>query len=141
MIARPTLASVASLTAVLRCAFSDDVELGHEVTGHRVEGLTRVMKARRDGRIPVDRVLDVSYRELVHEPLAAVGRIYAHFDLPWTTEARARMQQYLAANPHGRNGRHRYSLGAFGLDRDDLSRRFQAYCAQVGIDREESTVC
>jgi hypothetical protein len=138
------LASVASLTTALRCAFSDHVdlvEIGHEVTQHWVEGLTRVMKARRDGRVPTERFLDVNYHELVHAPLAVVGRIYAHFDLPLTTEARARMQQYLAANPQGRNGRHRYSLDSFGLDRDDLSRRFQAYRAQVGIDREESALC
>ena len=138
------LASVASLTAVLRCAFSDHVdlvEIGHEVTRHWVEGLSRVLKARRDGRIPTDRFLDVSYRELVHEPLAVVGRIYAHFDAPFTPEARTRMHGYLASNPQDRNGRHRYSLSSFGLDRDDLTRRFQAYCAQIGIDREESTVC
>jgi hypothetical protein len=133
------LASVASLTAVLRGAFSDHVdpaEIGHEVTSHWADGLARVMQARRHARIPTDRFFDVSYHGLVNDPLAIVRRLYGHFDLPFTAEAGERMRRYLAANPNGRHGPHRYSLSSFGLDPDDLIHRFQAYCERVGIERE-----
>jgi hypothetical protein len=124
------LASVASLTAVLRGAFSDQVdlaEIGREVTRHWADGLARVVQASRDGTVPPDRCFDLPYQELVADPLGAVRRIYEHFRLPLTTEATVRMRRYLGRNPKDKHGPHHYSLEMFGLDRDDLAARFRAY--------------
>jgi len=124
------LASVASLTAVLRRAFSDHVdlaEIGLEVTRHWADGLAQVMHVRRRGHIPADHVLDLHYRELVDDPLAAVRRIYAQFDLPLTAAAGERMRRYLAGHPQDQHGRHVYSLASFGLDPGDLTDHFRAY--------------
>ena len=124
------LASVASLTAVLRSAFSDHVdlaEIGLEVTRHWADGLERVMHVRRGGHIPADHLLDLNYHALVDDPLAAVRRIYDQFDLPLTAVAAERMRRYLAGHPRDKHGQHEYSLASFGLDPDDLTHHFKAY--------------
>ncbi len=129
------LASVASLTAVLRSAFSDHVdlaEIGLEVTRHWADGLERAVHVRRRAHIPADRFFDLNYRELVDDPLAAVRRIYAQFDLPLTATAVEPMRRYLAGHPQAKHGRHVYSLARFGLDPDDLTHRFKAYNQHIG---------
>jgi hypothetical protein len=132
------LASVANLTAVLRAAFAgggDVLEIGAEVTRHWQEGLDRLLSLRSHPRF-AGRFVDLHYHELVEDPLAAVRRLYGRLDLDLSEIAEARMRAHLAADPRDRPGPHTYSLGAFGLDADDLRRRFKAYRERFGIRAE-----
>ena len=134
------LASVASLTAVLQRAFTDDLdplEIGHEVTRRWTNGLDRAMRLRRSGRVPAERFVDVHYHEMVRDPMAVVRRIYAHFEIPLTEAAETLMRRFLAENPKDKHGAHRYSLRSFGFEADDLARRFKAYREFYGVPREE----
>jgi hypothetical protein len=133
------LASVASLTAVLQRAFTDELDLGEiglEVTRRWATGLERGMQIRRNGALPAERFLDVNYHELVADPLATVRRLYAHFDIPFSEEAEGRMRRHLADYPKDRHGAHTYSLAAFGLDPDELAHRFKGYREHFGIEPE-----
>jgi hypothetical protein len=135
------LASVASLTAVLQGAFTDRLDLGEiglEVTRRWANGLERAMLLRQSGRVPGDRFLDVHYHDLLADPIAVIRRLYARFEVPFTAEAERRMRSHLAENPQGRNGTHRYSLAAFGLDPEDLTHRFKAYREHFGIRPEQA---
>jgi hypothetical protein len=133
------LASVASLTAVLRAAFSDRVdlrEIGFEVIQHWSDGLERLLQIRGDRRVAAGQFLDVRYRELVEDPLATVRRLYDHFDLPLSAAAEEAMRRHLAENPKDKHGRHAYSLSAFGLDPADIGHRFKTYTEYFGIQAE-----
>jgi hypothetical protein len=133
------LASVASLTAVLQRAFTDTLdalEIGHEVSRRWTNGLDRAMQLRRSGRVSADRFLDVHYHEMLRDPMAVAERLYAHFDMPLTGPAAAAMRAFLERNPKDKHGAHRYSAEAFGLDTDDLSRRFKAYREYFGVPSE-----
>lgn len=131
--------SVASLTAVLQGAFAADVdpaEIGAEVTHRWTTGLARAVQFRARGRVPAERFFDLHYHDLLADPLASVRRIYAHFDIPFTAHAEARMRGHLAGSPQDRHGPHRYSLGAFGLDADTIARRFKDYREFFGVRSE-----
>ncbi len=133
------LASVASLTAVLRAAFSDRVdlsEIGDEVTRHWADGLDRLMQARGVQRLPAERVFDVYYHEFVDDPLATIHRLYAHFGIPFGPSAGWRVRRHLEDNPKDKHGPHTYSLATFGLDPEDLRHRFKAYSEHFGIPPE-----
>ena len=52
---------------------------------------------------------------------------------PFTDEARRRMTAYLAANPRGQYGVHRYSLEDFGLTRAAQAPLFAEYCERFRI--------
>lgn len=131
------LASVASHTGALLSAFSDRLdpgEIGREVARRWAHGVDRAMQFRAASGLPAERFADVHYRDLVRDPIATVQRIHAQLDLPLGPAAEGRMRRYLATHPKDRHGPHRYALETFGLDADELSRRFKAYRERFGID-------
>ena len=65
--------------------------------------------------------------------IEAVERVYGFLGWPFSDEARARMQAFLAANPKDKHGAHRYTLEQFGLDGERLAARFRSYCTQFAI--------
>jgi Sulfotransferase family len=121
--------STCSLSAVIRGARSDRVdrmEIGRFWLAQVERGLSRVMAAR-DGCLSSRPVLDIRYPDLVADPLAAVARICEFLEVPLTNQAANRMRRYLAENPAGRHGEHRYTAEEFGLRAADLDERFADY--------------
>jgi putative membrane protein len=128
--------SLASLTVMLRRAFSEHVDpkaTAREMSERWAQGMTRALAVRDSGRVPANRFADVDYREFLDDPLGVVRRIYDHFGLELRDDAERRMRRYLAANPKNKHGRHRYSLEAFGLDRDEELARYGTYCQRFGL--------
>jgi len=135
------VASVASLSSVLHRAFSrrrEPAKFGHEVRARWTEGLERSVDLRRTGRVAPERLVDLHYHELVKDPMEAVRRIYSQFGMTLTRAAATRMRAYLAENPQEKHGRHEYALDTFGLDAQDLARRFKAYSDYFGVPSELS---
>ena len=133
------MASVASLSSVLHRAFSrrrEPTQFGQEVTERWTDGLERSLELRRSGRLAPERVIDVQYPELARDPMAAVRRIYAQFHLPLTAAAEQRMQEFLAENHQDKRDRHHYAHENFGLNTQDLARRFKAYSDYFGVPSE-----
>ena len=124
------LASVASLTAVLRAGFSDRVdraEIGRDVLQHWLWGIESAIRIRQAGRISPRRFLDVHYLELVADPIGTVRRVYEHCDLPFSEESERRIRGYLTERPKDRDGHHEYSLDSFALDPHEISAAFKGY--------------
>jgi hypothetical protein len=122
--------SIASLHVVLRQTFSrhvDPFEVGAEVTRLLADDIRRGLEARDDGCAPPERFLDLQYAELMADPIAAVARIYRHFDLRFSTEAERAMRRHLTQSPKDLHGPHVYSLGQFGLDAETERARYRAY--------------
>ena len=131
------LPSEASLHTVLRQTFSDAVDpaaVGREVTELTADELYVGLKARDQGCAPPERFLDVRYRDLVRDPIGTVYRVYAHFDIPFTTMAETRMRRYLADSPKDKHGAHVYSLAQFGLDADEERERYRDYRERFLLD-------
>ena len=128
------MASMASHATVLRAAFSDRVE-PHAVAadwaarwGHALDRFL----AARDQADP-RQFLDVRYEDIEQRPLHVVEQIYDFCGWPLSTAARQRMDAFLAANPKHKHGVHRYSLEAYGLNRQRELQRFQNYCERFSI--------
>jgi hypothetical protein len=134
------LASVASLTAVLRGVFADEVdplEIGREVTYQWSNGLERALQFRRSRADAAARFIDVQYRDLLQDPIGLIRVIYAR--LGWTLEGETerRMRAHLASHPKDLHGPHRYSLESFGLDPGAIAHLFKTYREYFDV-REES---
>jgi hypothetical protein len=127
--------SLTSMHTVLRSTFSDGVDplaIGSEVSRRWADGITRALRAR-DAAARPDRFFDVQYTDLVRDPMSAVRRIYAHFDMPLTAPAEERMRRFLAQHPKDKHGRHQYSLQQFGFDAGEERQRYRAYCERFGL--------
>jgi hypothetical protein len=70
-------------------------------------------------------VFDVHYQALVADPVGSVREIYNHFKLPFSAEFEVEMTRYLAENPKGKHGRHRYSSAEFGMTDEYIREQFQ----------------
>lgn len=133
----PVVASLASLTAVLRSAFSDSVDpirVGPEMSERWFRGLMKALADRDSGRAPAGQVMDVDYRSLVDDPIAVVRSIYDRFDLPFTDAAETRMRAFLAEHRKDKHGRHEYTLEQFGLVAQEETRRYREYAQRFGLD-------
>jgi hypothetical protein len=128
--------SLASLSYTLR-GIGTDVLDPHLVGRQQFElwagNLERALRARERTRARAEQFFDVQFDDVAKDPIAVIERIYAHFGIAFSDAIRQRMQAYVAANPRGKYGPHRYSLEDFGLDRATLVPRFRDYCERFGI--------
>ena len=122
------IASTASITASLSGTFSD-------ADWAALEGpmwtrlLTEMIERTSTTRAVLGdhRFIDVDYRQLVSDPVAAVRGIYR--DLGESVDAAFEASLMAHANEHRqhKHGRHSYTFEDFGLNRDALNERFSAY--------------
>jgi hypothetical protein len=129
--------SFCSMVAHARGLFSDDVD-PHRVARQWVRKTRRMVErsmAVRDGT-GADRIVDVSYYDLVTDPFAVARRIYASAGLPFDDPVRTAMEVRHRQNRQHKYGRHRYALEDFGLTPEDMDRVFAAYRRRYGIRRE-----
>lgn len=130
------LASNASQHRALRGAFSARTERPEAEASVRrwSAALETATRLRDAGRLPAERVVDVHHREVIRDPIGTVRRTYRRLDLPLAPEARAAMEAFVADNPRGKHGRHRYRLEEFGFDPETHGARFGSYCERFGIE-------
>lgn len=96
--------------------------------------LERSLAARQS--IPAGQFFDLHYTDLFADPIAAVQRIYQHFDYTWDADVEARMRAWLAATPQDKHGAHRYSAAQFGLTETGIRQTFKTYTDQFNIQLE-----
>ena len=82
-------------------------------------------------------ILDVSYYDLVADPIRQVDRIYGCFGLAFTREKRARMEEVLRRHRRDKYGVHRYHPESFGISREELDGAFAEYRDRFDIPRED----
>jgi len=96
--------------------------------------------AFRDGALDsvgANDVIDISYYDLTRDPMHQVERIYEHFGMSLTGEARARMQEVLRRHRRDKYGIHRYHPESFGISRAESEAAFAEYRERFEIPREE----
>jgi hypothetical protein len=130
-------ASVAHLTEVLRRPFLkniDPLEIGSQVTERWIDGAQRLVQFDQRGDVDPARKINVHYEELAAAPMAAIARIYAHFDLPFSAPAARAIGAVLDAKPSGGyGGERRYVLDRFGINPQRLAPQFSSYLDYFGV--------
>jgi hypothetical protein len=128
-----TVSSLASLLQTHRLGAlrnADSAELGREMLEINAVGLERGMayRSRADARPAVD----VSYRQMIADPIATVRTVYDSLGISLSGEAEKRMRTFIAANPQGKQGEHVHRLGNYGLQEADVSSRMRDYIERYG---------
>jgi hypothetical protein len=134
---RKSLASFASMVAHGRAVFSDEVD-AREVGRHWGRKITRMVRHGMASRAahPDVRVLDVSYYDLVREPIAEVERVFRFAGLSFEAETREAALATKKKNPKGKYGAHAYRLEDFGLDAAFVEENLGEYRARHAIPVE-----
>lgn len=126
-----TIPSLASLVYTVRGIVTDSIDakkVGREQLAWWSKALDHAVQVRAKHRDKSNQFVDIQFEEVLADPVAVLRRVYDRFDMPWSDAAESRMRAFLAANPQGKHGTHRYELGDFGLELGEIRERFAEYC-------------
>ena len=135
------LPSCASFAQVLRAPFTGPIDrkvLGAEVSRRWADSADEVTRLRSEQKGLDSQFFDVSYPELIRDPMAAVRDIYRYFQRELSPEAAKAMRLFIARHPKDKCGVHRYSLEQFGLDPATERRHFRTYTDYFGVVPENT---
>jgi Sulfotransferase family len=132
--------SVAALVGAMRRAASDTVAPIEKIARGNLDafaaGVERAIAYREQAGLN-RRIFDVHFRALIADPMGTVARLYAHFGLPLTDQAREAMQRWLD-DPASRTPRGQHTLAGCGLDESMIDAAFGDYMAHYQVIRERT---
>jgi Sulfotransferase family len=129
-----SIASVSSLVAILRSAFSDAVDpitVGREAIHYWSETMDKFLSER--DRLADNRICDIKYDEIRRHPIGAVRQIYDFFGWSLSREAEQRMRALVASQVERQSANHRYDLSQFGSSAEEVLHAFGPYCERFGL--------
>ena len=85
-----------------------------------------------------ERFVDVSYYDLVGDPMAELARIYESVGLAFDSQVEERARETLGRQTRDRFGRHRYRREDFGLTRELIEDELGFYRRRFDIPFEEA---
>lgn len=98
--------------------------------------LNNVIDLIESGVIPSQRVCNVLYQDLIEDPVGTAEKIHAYFNLPFSDESRATLEQYMRDNPRTARPQHKISPETrAAVDRDRQA--FERYMRYFKIPAEQ----
>jgi hypothetical protein len=134
-----SLTSYASLTALVNEMGSDHVdkfEVAQDWNARLKTKLEHAIAVRAAKDYPQAVFYDMKFADFVRDQFAVVQKIYAAFDLPMSDEAAARMKWFIADNPQGKHGIHRYEPHEYGIDPAKVRADFRPYIEHFDLKPE-----
>lgn len=132
-----SIPSFCSMVAHGHGLFSDRVD-PHEIGAHWLAKTCRLVELTARAREATDprRFLDVSYYDLIDDPMAVLGKVYERAGIPFGPDARKAAERTATRNVQHRYGRHVYEPESFGLSPEVIEHEMAAYRERHGIPRE-----
>ncbi len=132
-----TTGSFCSMVSHGRGVFSDEVD-AREVARHWMRKVNRLMQRSINVREQCEqkRFIDVSYYDLVSDPISQVARIYEFAGIPFDQSAAEAAESTSKRNVQNRYGKHIYDLEDFGLTQDAIEHQYAFYRRRYGIPYE-----
>lgn len=134
-----SMTSYASLTALVRSMGSDEVdprEIATDWTARIKRVLEHAIDVRECGGGKSAVFYDMKFLDFVEDQFSEVEKIYAELDLPMTDEGARRMKAFIADNPKGKHGIHRYEPSEFGVVPEAIREAFNPYIRRFDLAAE-----
>lgn len=128
--------SFASLTTIVRSHGSDHVdrvEIARDWTARLVHAVSHAQEARNRRDHPGAVFFDVRFTDFVNDQFGVVEQIYDAFEIPMSAESESGMRAFIAANPKGKHGEHRYTPEEYGVDPAAVRRDFRDYIERFDL--------
>lgn len=117
------------------------IDLGTVIT-YWSERILHLLKAcaRDRNTLPAAQSIDVPFHQFMADDIGMVERIYARAGLDMTEPAAAQLQRFMQTHQRGKDGTIVYNLKEdFGVDPDELRRRFEFYFEQFPVQVERGS--
>jgi len=131
------LGSLASVQSTLRgitgypVSSEDRKSIARRAIDHQQDSFDKGMRSRE--LLGEDRFFDVSYHDVMADPVETVERIYARYGLTVSGAHADRIRQWLQANSQTKHGVHKHSPRAFGMEAKAINRQFSKYTDRFGF--------
>ena len=122
-----TLTSGASLFAVYRSTYSDDVdaiEVGRQQVAQSELWFRRAVEARQKTPPGAATFLDIDYQDLIASPKDTLAAVYSAAGMAPPEDLDGFLDDNNRAHPRDAHGIHRYTPEEFGIDADEIRERF-----------------
>lgn len=87
--------------------------------------IDRIVNFRRER--PNINVYDISYEDLMSQPIQVVQNLYRRLGFTWTDVFEQELQHWLNENPQGKQGRNSYTLEEFNLTNEIIENKYETY--------------
>ncbi len=134
-----TMASTASITAMIHwMRFADVDAVGNAQFVHDAFAfaLNDSVNLRANGVVPDERFVDVSYTQLVSDPIGALGPALEQMGLSMTDAYAAAVRDYLDHKPKGKYGVHRYQPEDWGMTAEGIRDATAQYIERFNLPPE-----
>ena len=131
-----TVPSVASLMYTIGGIVTDSLspeDVGRQQLDWWADAVRRMLDVRASHPDKAGQFVDIHFDDVVSDPVLALRGVYERFEMPWSDETEHRMRAFLAENPRGKHGAHKYELGDFGLELGEIRERFRGYCEAYDV--------
>jgi Sulfotransferase family len=135
-----SMTSYASLTALVRSMGSDEVdpiEIASDWTARIKRVLEQAIEVRSRREYPDALFYDMRFSNFVGNQFHEIEKIYAAFELPMSETAATAMKTFIADNPKGKHGIHRYAPDEFGVVPEAIRDAFRKYIDRFELAPEE----
>jgi hypothetical protein len=131
-----TFSSLASMVSKFQRATGGGQDLkavGRSVMEMWSAAMARGTRSRNNNPKVEKAILDLAHRDVVHDPIGTIRKIYDRFGFAFTPEHEARIRKFLVESSAAKRlGQHKHSPEEFGIDRDEVHRRLADYYARFG---------
>lgn len=127
-----SIASVMSIGRGVAAPVSADARRGVAQEAVELERRKIELAMRTRDAVGEDRFYDVSYHDVMANPVRAVERIYERFGLKLSRRAAENIRDWVARNPQTKHGVHQHAPEDFGLDGETINRQFKDYRERFG---------
>jgi hypothetical protein len=134
------LQSVAKMTEVVRRPFTRHIDrflIGRQVRDDWSRAAALMVEAAGPSSA-AGAILNIRYRQLIQDPIAAVRALYEHFALPMGEDVVGRFRRFVADRHNGAYGKIRYQPEEYGLDPRTEAGQFRGYVESFAIENEGS---
>ena len=134
-----SMTSYASLTSLVRSHGSDEVdplEVARDWTARLRMVLDRTIDVREAREYPDAIFYDMYFPDFVGDQFAEVEKIYDALALPMSDSGATAMRAFIADNPKGKHGIHRYEPEEYGIDPATVRREFARYIDRFDLAPE-----
>jgi len=131
------LGSLASVQSTLRgltgypVTSEDRKSIARRAIDHQHDSFKKGMRSR--DLLGEGRFLDVSYHDVMADPVRAVERIYDHFGLTVSDVHADSIRSWVHNNSQTKHGAHRHSPEEFGMEASAINRQFSEYVDRLGF--------
>lgn len=131
-----TTASFSSMVTHGSGVFSDVVDAHERAMLWLDKNAGMLRRARQVREQQPQAFIDVSYYDLIADPMSQVERIYDFAGIELTEAARQAMEASRRVNQKDRHGKHSYSLQEFGLTAELVDQKYENYRQAFDIPSE-----